>query len=188
MNQRAGKPPSPSRLFTARLALAAVIALTASALLPARLAGSEASGVPAVIADPLVEETGDQAPACGGPGQRACCFLERVAPSSCNDGFKEVALGQFPAACGGLGAGTCMPEAPPTACGGEGQRSCCGNEGPVCAPGLIYRGDEIVFDAFVPASGDTTCRGAVIASSFVDRSMGSCIKATPDPITEPTAG
>ncbi len=137
-----------------------------------------------------------QAPACGGPGQRACCFLEPFAPfPACGAGLGEANLGQFPTACNGFGAATCMPKALATACGGEGQRACCASDraGASCDAGLVERGDDLAFDFFVPVTGDATCRGAVIASSGVARSQGTCIKqepwtGPPATIDEPTTG
>lgn len=126
--------------------------------------------------------------ACGGPGQRACCFLER-AEGACNAGLGPAALGQFPLACSGFGADTCMPLAPQTACGGEGQRACCLLEAEsACQPGLEFRGDDLAFDFFVPVSGDATCGNALINGSSVPRSNATCIKADPAPIAEPVAG
>ena len=205
MNPRqAGEDPShlsPARHRSARLALVGLIAVTFSGLLPPGLAESAGGRTPSTTAHRAIdvrleaslsaffEGAGTEQPAaCGGPGQRACCLFERVAPSSCNAGFREVALGQFPAACGGLGAGTCMPVSPPTACGGEGQRACCAGEGVACQEGLEERGDDLAFDFFVPVSGDATCRNNVIAGSSVPRSQGTCIKLIPDRIPEPVAG
>ncbi len=135
----------------------------------------------------LFEEGGGQAPACGGPGQRACCApFERA--TACDAGLGEANLGQFPTACT-FGAATCMPKALATACGGEGQRACCASERALsCDQGLVERGDDLAFDFFVPVTGDATCRGEVIAGSSVARSQGTCIKETPDPIPEPTTG
>lgn len=132
-------------------------------------------------------EAREQAAACGGPGQRACCFLERL-EGACDDGLRPAALGQFPNACSGLGANTCMPVAPATACGGEGQRACCFLEGPACKEGLEFRGDDLALDFFVPVSGDGTCGDALIAGSSVPRSNATCIKANPAPIAEPVTG
>ena len=132
---------------------------------------------------------GGQAPACGGPGQRACCPGERA--TACDEGYGPANLGQFPNFCI-FGAATCMPKAPVTACGGEGQRACCPSEvpflAPLCQPGLTLRPDDGVADNNIPVSGDATCSGAVIFGSGTPISTGSCIKATPDPIAEPTAG
>lgn len=122
--------------------------------------------------------------ACGGPGQRACCFLERA--TACDPDLGPASLGQFPLACGGFGAATCMPLAPATACGGEGQRACCFTEGPACQPGLYEMLDDIAPDLFVPVSGDATCRNELIAGSTVMRSNSSCIQLNPAPIAEPT--
>ena len=132
-------------------------------------------------------EGGGEQPACGGPGQRACCFGERIGPS-CNDGLREVALGQFPAACG-VGAGTCVPISQATACGGEGQRTCCAGEGAaVCQPGLIPTPDDFAFDFFVPVTGDATCGNEPISGSSVPRSQGTCVRPTRPTIAEPATG
>ena len=133
-----------------RLALAGLLAFAIFGASGSGLSGRESSGGAAAAmsssfpgdVSAVFEEAGDQAPACGGPGQRACCFLERTGPS-CDAGFGEVALGQFPNACGGFGADTCMPLAAHTACGGEGQRACCFGKGDACQPGLIYLGDDL---------------------------------------------
>ena len=79
------------------------------------------------------------AQSCGGPGQRACCIGEAVAP--CNSGYVQ-SPGCDPSvtggcACSNLAAnslGTCVPV---TGCGGPGQRACCITEGPACNSGLI---------------------------------------------------
>lgn len=132
---------------------------------------------------------GGQAPACGGPGQRACCFGE--AATACKPGLGPVPLGQFPTACT-FGADTCVPLAPPTPCGGEGQRACCPSEvavlAPLCQPGLQPRGDDLALDLFVPVSGDATCGGEKISGSSTPRSTATCIKTAPDPIAEPVSG
>jgi len=128
-------------------------------------------------------------PACGGPGQRACCFLERA--TACDVGLGPANLGQFPAACSGFGAATCLPISAATSCGGEGQRACCAGEGPACQPDLVQRGDDLALDLFVPVSGDATCSNNVIAGSAVPRATGTCIRPASDPvptIAEPTAG
>ncbi len=160
---------SPRR--SARLVCAAFVAVACTILAPAVVFG--------------------QAPACGGPGQRACCFLERNGPA-CDAGLGPVALGQFPSACSGFGADTCMPLAPATACGGEGQRACCGSEvpflAPVCQTGLEVRRDDLALDLYVPVSGDATCAGEVIAGSTTPRSTATCINPSPNPIAEPVAG
>ena len=129
---------------------------------------------------------GEQA-ACGGPGQRACCAFEGTA-GACAAGLRPVPLGQFPNACL-IGADTCMPVSEATACGGEGQRACCAFEAVLtCDLGLEFRGDDLAFDFFVPVSGDATCGNVVIAGSSVPRSIGSCVKVSPDPIAEPVSG
>ena len=97
-------------------------------------------------------------------------------------------LGQFPNACSGFGAGTCMPLSPTTSCGGEGQRACCFGQGDACQPGLVYRGDDLALDSFIPVSGDATCNNIVIAGSEVLRATGSCVRDNPGPIAEPTTG
>lgn len=84
MDQRAGKQPSYLRLM--RLALVGFIALTSIALMPTSLAGSEASAAPPAIENPFLDEAGEQAPACGGEGQRACCVGEGLA---CQAGLVE---------------------------------------------------------------------------------------------------
>jgi microsomal dipeptidase-like Zn-dependent dipeptidase len=125
--------------------------------------------------------------ACGGPGQRACCFLERA--TACDAGFGPADLGQFPNGCGLFPAATCMPLAPATACGGEGQRACCFLEAPTaCQEGLDFRGDDLAFDFFVPVSGDATCSNALIAGGSAARSNAICIKPNPAPIAEPVTG
>ena len=156
----------------ARLVFAAFMATACIILVPAIAAG--------------------QASACGGPGQRACCFGEGPACNSTT--LEPVWLGQFPAACSGFGAQTCMPKAPATACGGEGQRACCAVEAGElrlpCQPGLglVLRGDDLALDSLIPVSGDATCAGAAIFSSTTPRSTATCIKESPDPIAEPVAG
>ncbi|HEX8031561.1 MAG TPA: PxKF domain-containing protein, partial [Vicinamibacterales bacterium] len=82
-----------------------------------------------------------------------------------------------------------MPLAPATSCGGEGQRACCISESlAACQPGLTLRGDDLALDSFIPVSGDATCGGALIKDSLVPRSTASCIRETPAPIAEPSAG
>jgi microsomal dipeptidase-like Zn-dependent dipeptidase len=141
----------------------------------------------ACLFTPAGAEARGQTPACGGPGQRACCFFERL--EACDTGFGPADLGQFPGACGIFGgAATCMPLAPETACGGEGQRACCFLEGPACQEGLEFRGDDLALDFFVPVSGDATCGKALIAGGSAARSNAICIKPNPAPIAEPVAG
>ena len=125
---------------------------------------------------------------CGGLGQPACCFLARV-EGACDAGLRDAPLGQFPSACSGFGAGTCVAVAAPTACGGEGQRACCAGEGAAaCQPDLEEAGDDLALDFFVPVSGDATCSNAPINGSSVPRSQGTCVRPTPSPIPEPVAG
>ncbi len=64
---------------------------------------------------------------CGAPGERACCFGERL--PSCNEGSIEEAGCSGDCTCGGFNpfnwfssSGTCRATTP---CGGEGQRACC---------------------------------------------------------------
>jgi hypothetical protein len=149
VREHATTAPLP-RLRYRRLALVGLIALTLGGLVPASVAGREAdddtSAPPPMSAsagdlNDVFDGGAEQAPACGGPGQRACCVSEvgLFAPA-CQQGLGPVPMGQFPAACGGLGAETCVPLSAATACGGEGQRACCDNEGDRCQPGLLYFG------------------------------------------------
>ena len=64
------------------------------------------------------------AASCGGANERACCFFERL--PSCDPGLIEAAAGEYPSACDGFGAGTCVQ---PSECGGPGQRGCCNAAG-----------------------------------------------------------
>jgi microsomal dipeptidase-like Zn-dependent dipeptidase len=146
------------------------------------------TGLIAAAAACLLAPAGAQAAeqACGGPGQRACCFLERA--TACDAGFGPADLGQFPNGCGLFPAATCMPLAQETACGGEGQRACCFLEGAACQEGLDLRRDDLALDLFVPVSGDATCSNEVISGSSVRRSDATCIKANPAPIAEPVTG
>lgn len=142
---------------------------------------------PAADATTFLEGGAGQASACGGPGQRACCLFERLGPA-CDAGYFPANLGQFPNACGGLGAATCVPISQPTACGGEGQRACCSNESlEACQPGLQFYGDDAALDLYGPVSGDATCSNEPISGSAVPRSSGSCHRLLPAAIPEPTA-
>lgn len=126
-----------------------------------------------------------QAGECGGLNQRACCLLERI--PSCDAGLTEVALGQYPGACGVAGAGTCLPNTVPTPCGGEGQRACCITERvPSCDAGLEEQTDALPFDLFEAVSGDATCGGTVLNGSETLRSKGTCIRH--DPLAPPDSG
>jgi microsomal dipeptidase-like Zn-dependent dipeptidase len=175
-----------------RLALAMAAALTLGVLAPADVAGREVKGAdttgPASLtaSDPF--EGAEQAPACGGLGQRACCFTEVGFDPACQQGLKPVPMGDYPLACGGFGAATCVPVTPATACGGEGQRACCIGEGDRCQPGLEYIGIDTIAPPFVPVSGDASCRNQVIDGSGVARSQGMCSASAPPHITEPTSG
>ena len=153
--------------------------------MPRHLTGMIAAFLLCLLPQP--GEAGEQTPACGGLGQRACCAFE-VPDVVCRDGLGPAALGQFPLACSGFGAHTCLPLQPATACGGEGQRTCCSDEGAVCQPGLQHVADVDSLDTLFPVSGDATCSGKVISGSTVERSTGSCVALNPAPIAEPTTG
>lgn len=178
--------------------LVALAVLGAGALLPVALAGREAPApgpgrapTDATAAAAFFEALDEQSGACGGPGQRACCFLERA--TACDTGLAPIDLGDFPNGCGLFPAATCMPVSPPTACGGEGQRACCIGEASfgACRPELVERWDDLALDTFIPVSGDATCSNNIIAGSSVPRATSSCVRpATSAPlrIAEPTTG
>jgi neutral ceramidase len=100
---------------------------------------------------------------CGGPGQRACCAMERLGGAlgkPCVAGLYEGGNCTGNCRCGGdnpdnvRSGGVCRAPSP---CGGAGQRACCiieragGVFGPACKPGLRE----------VPncTAGDCTCGG-----------------------------
>ena len=152
------------------------------------IAGLFAAALACVFA-PGTAEAREQTPACGGPGQRACCILERA--TACDAGFRPVDLGDFPGACGPFAAGTCMPVSQPTACGGEGQRACCVfllERLTACDFGLDVRGDDLAADLFVPVSGDATCPNESIIGGSTHRSTATCVRTNPAPIAEPVSG
>ena len=196
VREHAQTPRLPHRR-DGRLALVGLVALTLGGLMPAGVAGHDADDAAAAPA-PITVSAGDlagvfedgaeQAPACGGPGQRACCFIEVGFDPACRPGLGPVPMGQFPAACGGFGADTCVPLSAPTACGGEGQRACCIGEGDRCQPGLVYLGIDDIAPPLVPVSGDATCSNNVVGGSGVPRSTGSCIASVTPPVAEPTSG
>lgn len=102
----------------------------------------------------------DPAPAssCGGPGERACCLLERI--PSCNSGLDEF-LGCPDSGCGGCSLGTCWAATP---CGGAGERACCVGEASfgACKDGF---GEQL------GCSGDDCQCGNL---SWGTRSIGTC--------------
>src|SRR5260221_2483438 len=110
---------------------------------------------------------------CGGPGRRACCFLEDGRSNSCNAGLVEgpgCSVGDPNCVCkgGGYALGVC----PAPTCGGPGQRGCCigersakGISGP-CSAGLLELGS---------CSAENPSGGCACVQPSGSNSLGVCV-------------
>ncbi|MBZ5560778.1 MAG: hypothetical protein LAO77_26280, partial [Acidobacteriia bacterium] len=122
---------------------------------------------------------GATAEACGGPFQRACCFLENIDIGACAPGNLEVSGCTGNCQCGGLAAdgvnasSTCYPKT----CGGDGQRACALDERSVGHPGAC----DLGLLEIPGCSGD--CQGFG-ANHYASSSM--CIGNVNQRIAEPT--